>query len=344
MHKYIHIFILNILGALVQPASAAENTLRVLAWPGYADADVVKSFEARSHSKVEVTFVDSDESLWDKMHAGHENTFDVVAANTVELRRYTREGLLQSLDLASLPNTRFQLPRFRSLSSIGGLTQGGKVYAIPFTYSAMGLIYDRKQVPIPPRSMSELWNPRYRGKVLAFNSAQHNFSFAALALGVNNPFQLDANQMRRVAMQLIALRRNLLSYYSLPEEATELFIRHKSALLFANYGTQQLAQLRQAGADVGYVIPEEGAIAWLDCWAMTHAARNRSLALAWINYMLEPAVSKLLPERQGLANTLTLPSELSDRSHIIWLQPVEDVGRREALWGKIVSGDRPEKF
>jgi putative spermidine/putrescine transport system substrate-binding protein len=344
MYKYLYVIILHVLGAVVQPVFAAENTLRVLAWPGYADADVVKSFEARSHSKVEVTFVDSDESLWDKMHAGHENTFDVVAANTVEIRRYTHDGLLQPLDLASLPNTRFQLPRFRSLSSISGLTQGGKVYAIPFTYSAMGLIYDRKQVPVPPRSMSELWNPRYRGKVLAFNSAQHNFSFTALALGVDNPFQLDASQMRRAAMQLVATRRNLLSYYSLPEEATRLFIGHKAALLFANYGTQQLTQLRQAGADVGYVIPEEGAIAWLDCWAMTQAARNRSLALAWINYMLEPAVSKLLPERQGLANTLTSPPELRDKSRIIWLQPVEDVGRREALWGKIVSGDLPERF
>nr|WP_294863373.1 extracellular solute-binding protein [uncultured Pseudogulbenkiania sp.] len=344
MHKYFQITILTILLALAPPVFAAEKTLRVLAWPGYADPDVVKAFEARFHSKVEVTFVDSDESLWDKMHAGHDNTFDVVAANTVEIHRYTREGLLQPLDLARLPNTRFQLPRFRALSSIGGLTQGGKVYAIPFTYSAMGLIYDRKQVSVPPRSMSELWNPRYRGKVLAFNSAQHNFSFTALALGVDNPFQLDANQMRRVARQLVALRRNLLSYYSLPEEATKLFIQHKSALLFANYGTQQLTQLRKAGADVGYVIPQEGALAWLDCWAMTRAVRDRSLALAWIDYMLEPAVSRLLPERQGLANTLTSPPELSDKSRIIWLQPVEDVKQREALWGKIVSGNLPERL
>jgi putative spermidine/putrescine transport system substrate-binding protein len=341
---YLVFIICSVWLAFATPVLAADNTLHVLAWPGYADADVVKSFEERYHARVEVTFVDSDEALWDKMHADHASLFDVVAANTVEIRRYTHEGLLQPLDLALLPNTRLQLPRFRQRSSIGGLTQDGKVYAIPFTYSSMGLIYDRKQVPVPPRSMAELFNPRYRGKVLAFNSAQHNFSFTALALGMANPFQLKAEQMHRVAMQLIALRRNLLTYYNLPEEATELFLRHKAALLFANYGTQQLTQLRKAGADVGYVIPDEGAIAWLDCWAMTRAARNRPLAMAWINYMLDPAISKLLPERQGLANTLTAPPELDDKARIIWLQPVEDVGRREALWSKIVSGDRPGSF
>jgi len=192
--------------------------------------------------------------------------------------------------------------------------------------------------------MAELWNPRYRGKVLDFNSAQHNFSFAALALGYPDPFQLSPTQTRAIALKLIDLRRNLLTYYTLPEEATAFFIQHKVALMFGNYGTQQLAQLRRAGADVGYVIPDEGALAWLDCWAMTNAAANRPLALAWINYMLEPDVSVLLIQRQGLANTLTPSPESNVSAHLVWIRPVVDVQRREALWSKIVSGDLPETF
>ncbi|SAL00906.1 ABC spermidine/putrescine transporter, periplasmic ligand binding protein [Caballeronia pedi] len=327
------------------PTFAQENVLRVLAWPGYADNDVVKKFESRFNARVQVTFVDSDEALSDKMHAGGKPPFDVLAANTAEIHRYTLENLLTPLDLDELPNTQRQLPRFRALSSINGLTANGKIYAIPFTYSSMGLIYDRKQIPIAPRSMKELWNPRYRGKVLDFNSAQHNFSFAALALGYPHPFQLTDAQMREIARKLVELRRNLLTYYTVPEEATAYFIQHKAALMFGNYGTQQLALLRKAGADVGYVIPEEGALAWLDCWAMTQSATNRPLALAWINYMLEPDVSALLTQRQGLANTLVPPPEASgDSAHLIWIQPVENIKERESLWSRIVSGDRPERF
>lgn len=327
------------------PAFAHENVLRVLAWPGYADSDVVKTFESRFNARVEVTFVDSDEALWDKMHAGESPQFDVLAANTAEIHRYAQGNLLTPLDPGVLPNTQRQLPRFREVSSINGLTANGRVYAIPFTYSSMGLIYDRKQIPIAPRSMKELWNPRYQGKVLDFNSAQHNFSFAALALGYPHPFQLTNAQMRKIARKLVELRRNLLTYYTVPEEATAYFIQHKAALMFGNYGTQQLALLRKAGADVGYVIPEEGALAWLDCWAMTRAATNRPLALAWINYMLEPDVSALLTQRQGLANTLIPPPESSgDSAHLVWIQPVENIGERESLWSRIVSGDRPERF
>ena len=328
-------------------AAADTNVLRVLAWPGYADRDVVKAFETRFDARVEVTFVDSDEALWEKMHEGSAPRFDVLAANTAEIRRYTLEHLLVPLDLASLPNTQRQLPRFRALGSINGLTTNGKVYAIPFTYSSMGLIYDRKQIPVAPRSMNALWDPRYRGKVLDFNSAQHNFSFTALALGLTHPFDLTDAQVKTVARKLVDLRRNLLTYYTLPEEATAVFMQHKIALMFGNYGTQQLALLRRAGADVGYVIPDEGALAWLDCWAMSEGAANRPLALAWINYMLEPEVSGLLTQRQGLANTLaTSPvgDGDGDGAHLVWLQTVENTEVRESLWSRIVSGDRPERF
>ncbi|MFL6644031.1 MAG: PotD/PotF family extracellular solute-binding protein [Paraburkholderia fungorum] len=326
------------------PVAAAGNVLRVLAWPGYADADVVKTFETRYNAKVEVTWVDSDEALWAQMHAQDTPPFDVLAANTAEIERYTRANLLAPLDLTSLPNTKKQLARFQARSSIEGLTSAGQVYAIPFTYSSMGLIYDRKQFAVAPRSMRELWNPRYRGKVLDFNSAQHNFSFTALALGYPHPFQLDATQMRVIARKLVDLRRHLLTYYTVPEEATAYFVQHKVALMFGNYGTQQVESLRRAGADVGYVIPDEGALAWLDCWAMTRSARDRELALAWINYMIEPDVSALLTQRQGLANTLTAPAEGNDQAHIVWIGPVEDIQRREELWTRIVSGDRSERF
>ncbi|MDN6876250.1 MULTISPECIES: extracellular solute-binding protein [Pseudomonas] len=331
-------------GLTAQAPAQDERTLHVLAWPGYADADVVKAFEQREGAKVTVTFVDSDEALWDRLHAQGGRLFDVVAANTAEIQRYQRAGLLQPLDLAAIPNTRRQQPRFRDLAGIGGLVADGQVYAIPYTYAAIGLIYDRRQVPQPPRSMAELWNPRYQGKVLAFNSAQHNFSFTALSLGMPDPFHLDARQTQRVTQRLVALRRNLLAYYSLPEEATELFVRHRAALMFANYGAQQLTQLRQAGADVGYAIPEEGALAWLDCWAVTRAAGDRALAQAWIDYMLEPSVSDLLTRRQGLDNTLNASAAPDTGARLYWLQPVEDVGRREALWSRIVSGDRAERF
>ena len=328
--------------ALSLPAHAVE-TLRVLAWPGYADSDLVKVFEARFDVHVEVSLVSSDDVLREKISAHQGKDFDVFAANTAEMQHYISQQLVVPLRLSGIPNTAYQLPRFRDLQAIPGITRQGQVFAIPYTFSEMGLIYDRKQFRTPPTSMAAMWDPRYKGRVLAFDTSSHNFSIASLLLG-GSPFLIEGQQFGRVTEHLIALRRNVLTFYTLPEESVRLFREHSVALLFANYGSQQLKLLRDAGADVGYVIPREGALAWLDCWAITRGAKNQRLAESWINYTLEADVSGELTRRQGLANTLEASPLTGDADKIIWLKPVENAQRRATLWSRIISGDQPEKF
>ena len=331
-----------VLLALSLQASAVE-TLRVLAWPGYADSDVVRDFETRFNVHVEVSFVSSDDVLREKIGTDQGGDFDVFAANTAEMQHYINRKLVVPIQLSNIPNAVHQLPRFRDLQAIPGITRNGNVFAIPYTFSEMGLIYDRKQFSKAPTSMAAMWDPRYKGKILAFNTSSHNFSIASLLLG-GSPFRIKDRDFSKVTEYLIKLRRNVLTFYSLPEEAADLFREHSIALLFANYGRQQLKQLRDAGVDVGYIIPREGALAWLDCWAVTRGAKNRRLAESWINYMLEPGVSGKLTQRQGLSNTITDDPSVNVTDKIIWLEPVENAQRRAKLWNRIISGDLPGKF
>lgn len=327
-------------------AVRAATVLRVLSWPGYADPDIVAVFEKRHGVKVEVTTVASDDVLRAHLANPGGPGFDLVAANTAEISRFVARRLLAPLPLRNIPNAERQLPRFRQLHAIAGIAQGTDVYAMPYTYSEMGLVYDRQQISSPPDSIAALWDPRWRGRVLAFDGSSHGFSLAAMHLGVP-PFHIPATQFGTLARDLVALRRNVRSFYSLPEESLELFRKHRIAVMHANYGQQQLKQLRDAGLDVGYVVPREGALAWLDCWAITRRCDQVALATEWINYMLEPAVSRELTRRQGLANTLDEPAALSDDAPagaIVWLEPVEDEARRAQLWQRILSGERPSRF
>ena len=254
---------------------------------------------------------------------------------------------VQGIDLASIPNTQRQLPRLRQLAAIPGLVRhgprGDQVFGIPFTYSAMGLIYDKRQLPVAPTSVSALWDPALQGKVVIYNGGTHSFSLAAMALGWPSPFRLDDTQWRTGADKLIALRRNAVAIYNQPEESVRQFTRHHAALMFANYGMQQVHLLKAAGVDVGYAIPQEGALAWLDCWAITRRTKQRSLAHAWIDHLLGPQASGLLVMRQGLSNTVSKEHGEGASGRLLWLAPVEDAARREALWGRIRSGDRLNK-
>jgi putative spermidine/putrescine transport system substrate-binding protein len=252
--------------------------------------------------------------------------------------------LVIAIDFKSIPNHAKQLPRFQNLGNIAGLVHGNTLYAIPFTYSEMGLIYNRKIVKSIPNSMKDLWNPKYQGQVLAFNTSNHNFSIAGLLMGVANPFAMSDAELETAARELVKLRRNVLTFYATPDEAVKLFARYDIALIFANYGTQQIKALQEIGADIGYIIPKEGALAWLDCWAITQEAKNKALAEKWINYRLEPSVSEQFTQKHGLANTIKVFSKSRESEKIIWLEPLKEPKKRKLLWDKIISGDSLEKL
>ncbi len=342
--KFLRFLLIFILLVLNSPFVLGGETLNVLAWPGYADADLVQIFEKRFNVNVEVTTIDTDDAMWNRLTEDNGTKFDVFAVNTAQLQRYIEHNISIPLTLSNIPNTARQMPRFRNLSAIPGLTRNGKVYAIPYTYSAMGMIYDRKVFPIPPDSFSLMWDKRFQGRVLMYAGSEHNFSLSALVLGMENPFQIPDADFNRVSQHLISLRRNVLTYYEKPQDATSLFMQNNIALLFANYGLQQVTQLQDAGADIAYVIPREGALAWLDCWSVTRFAENKNLAEAWINYMLEEPVSHALTQRQGLPNTLEDPTNLLQTDKLIWLQQVKNSAKRKVLWDKIISGEVMDKF
>ncbi|HNH88256.1 MAG TPA: extracellular solute-binding protein, partial [Thiobacillaceae bacterium] len=94
-------------------AEDSVRVLRVLAWPGYADPDLVAVFEKRHNAKVEVTLVSTDDALREKLAANQGRDCDVIAANTAEIAGFIERDLLQPVDPARLPRTRDQRPRFR---------------------------------------------------------------------------------------------------------------------------------------------------------------------------------------------------------------------------------------
>ncbi|MBM5571970.1 MULTISPECIES: extracellular solute-binding protein [Deefgea] len=329
--------VLFIIVQLTQAVWAADDVLRIIAWHGYADADWVAEFERDHDVRIEVSFVESDDELWEKLSKNHGADYDVFAANTAELQRYISHDIAAPIKINKISNIKNQLPRFRETEKIAGLVHNGNLYGIPFTYSEMGLIYDSKQFKTAPTSMSALWQPENKGKIILYDGSNHNFSLAALLLEFSNPFQLSNDEMSKTVKKLLQLRSQNPMFYTGPEESIRMFLKHKAALMFANYGQQQLKQLQKTNSDIAYIIPKEGALAWLDCWGITVAAKNKSLAEQWINFTLEKNISAALSRRQGLPNTL-LAGHLKEDDKIIWLEPSEDFALRSQYWERLRAG------
>jgi putative spermidine/putrescine transport system substrate-binding protein len=325
----------SLLAAGLFAAPASAETLRVLAWDGYADPDWVKEFIAETGIDTKVVFIGSDDEIWAKIKGSEGKDFDVMAVNTAQLQRYIDAKLVTPWDLSAIPNQKTVLPRFADLSKIRGETRDGKVYGIPFAFDSIGLIYDTDKVKPAPTSMSVLWDPKYRGKVLAYDNGEHNFSFTALTMGVADPFHLTADQVTAAKSKLIDLKKNVLSFYTTADEAQQIYQNNDVALIWANYGQQQLKALQKVGAHVAYINPSEGALSWLDNWAMTSGVRDQTAAAKWVNFLLQKKISGALSERQGFGNTVTPSGSAGDSDKLVWLDSVEDPTKRSDLWNEV---------
>ena len=63
-----------------------------------------------------------------------------------------------------MPNQKETLPRFRDLTKVTGVMRDGKVYAIPFAFDSIGLIYDTDKVKPAPDSMDDPVGPEIQGQ------------------------------------------------------------------------------------------------------------------------------------------------------------------------------------
>jgi putative spermidine/putrescine transport system substrate-binding protein len=211
----------------------------------------------------------------------------------------------------------------------------GKVHSVPYAFDSIGIIYDPKKVSSPPDSMTVLWDPKYKGKVLDYDNGEHNFTITALTMGIADPYKLTPAQMDAAKQKLIDLKHNILSFYTTADEAVQLWQNNDVAVMFANYGQQQVKMMKDAGLDIVYVNPKEGAIAWLDTWALTSGVRDKELAESWINFVLQKKIGEQLSQRTGFGNTVAPFPSASDKDTMVWLEFVEDPTKRADLWNEI---------
>jgi putative spermidine/putrescine transport system substrate-binding protein len=320
---------------LLSADAASAKELRILAWQGYADDDWVKEFEQQTGADVKVVFIGTDDEIWAKIKGSEGQDFDLFAVNTAQLQRYIDAGLTTEYDLSKVPNQQQTLPRFRDLTKVQGVMRDGKVYAIPFAFDCIGIIYDTDKVNPAPTTMDVLWDPKYKGKVLAYDNGEHNFSFTALTLGIQDPFHLSADQMAQVKKKLIDLKHNVLSFYTTADEALQIYKNNDVALIWANYGQQQLKQMKDAGAHVAYINPKEGALSWLDTWAITKGVRDKDLAEQWVNFVLQKKIGQMLSDRNGFGNTVVPYPSAGENDKLVYLQLVEDPTKRADEWNEI---------
>jgi spermidine/putrescine-binding protein len=312
----------------------SARRLRVLSWEGYTDAPWVAAFERKARCKVELTYVYSVDEISAKMAASGGSDHDVLCIESSSYRRLVAQGLVKPLPVARLPTEQL----LEVFQRVAGLSFEGRTFAVPYAWGSVPLIYAARAFRTPPTSWSVLWEPRFQSRVISEDDANNNIVTMALALGFADPFNLSGAQFARIKAQLLAVKRNLLTYFTGFDEGASIFAQGGLDLMAA-MAEPQLEMVRARGVEAGLVIPREGAIGWVDCWGVSAGVRDMDLAMAWIGHFTSPEVGRYLSRTRRYGNTCDAPANLAIgldyAERLTFLQAPESFARRASLWNEV---------
>ena len=322
--------------AAAAPAMAGDaGEVRLLAYEGYADPAWVAEFEKETGITVKITYVGGVDEQIAKMKASNGKDYDVVTVDTASLKAFADQKLIAPIDKAKLTSAANLLPEFQPMANA---TFDGVTYGVPWAWGSLGLVYDKKTFPEAPASWEVLWNPQYKGKVTSLDDANNDINFAAIVLGIKDPFHLTDAQFAEVKAKLIALKGNLLTYFAGFDEGTTIWTENDVVLMFS-MGELAAINLKKKGFDVGYTIPKEGAVGWLDNLTVSAGTANTDAAYAWMNFVLQKKIGSDMAAKYGYGATTDAPQGMDYAGRLIWAQNPEDYARRQAIWNEVKAAN-----
>ncbi|WP_019120967.1 ABC transporter substrate-binding protein [Brevibacillus massiliensis] len=263
-----------------QGGNGGEQTLVVVNWKDYGsdDPEMIKAFEESCSCKVVHEYMASEEELLTRLKTGGVGKLDVILPNASILPVAIQEGLLEPIDVDKLENYQYINKTFKNIPEN---EKDGQVYAVPWVWGSTSIAYNSNVIKDEIDSINVLWDEKYKGQIAFRDDFNDAVMIAAIAANQdpNNPSDMEA-----VKQKLLEQKPLNRTYWKTGDEFSKLFANNQISIGVAWSGNT--AAMKQAGQPIKYVIPKEGAIGWVDNWAIVKDSPHKDLAMKFIDFMI----------------------------------------------------------
>lgn len=266
------------------PAAAGDlsgQSLTVSNWAGYYPEDLAAKFQDATGVPLTIANHATNEEIMGKLTAGGDSGIDVAFVSGQYAQALNDAGLLAPIDASKIPNLANLYPEATQLAF-----DKGNAYSVPYTWGTTGICYRSDLVDKAPTSWNDLLKPTdaNKGKITMLSTERWLLLPALKSLGYSINTTDDA-QLQEAKDLTIAQKGDLLAY-----DDTDFYkklISGEATMVEAwdgwcNYGTAE-------DPNIKFVVPSEGSDLWSDTMVVLNSSQNKDAAMAFINYILDPA-------------------------------------------------------
>ena len=226
------------------------------------------------------------------LEAGNPPGYDIIVMTDWMIGNMIRLGYLERIDVArDVPNflehaaDKYKDPTY----------DPGNLHSVPWQSGITGIAYNPAIVDEEITSLAQLLDPamieKYSGQIGMFSEMRDSMSFALLYNGVD-PTQATLEQAQAAQDVLLAQAPHVRDYYG--NEYTDPFQSGNLAITMAWSG--DVFQMQFDNPDLQFVVPDEGAVLWVDNMCIPKGAEHPNDALAMMNHVYNPDAAAQMTE------------------------------------------------
>jgi len=266
-----------------------SGELTISNWPGYIDPGpkgTVAEFEGKTGVSVDyIEDINSNDGFFGKLQpqleqgeSGGRSIF--VVADYMAKQMYDL-GYLQEIDHADLPTVFKTLAP--SLESPGFDPE--RKFSVPWQGGMTGIWVDTSKAP-EIRSVNDLFDPKYRGKVTMLEELRETPALVMLAEGVDPATASDEEWLKAIDRIKAAAESGQIRDFT-GNEYTEDLTAGNIVAAIGWSGDASLIENKNAE----WRMPTEGCTQWSENMVIPVGAPNTPAALAWMDFVYRPEVA-----------------------------------------------------
>jgi spermidine/putrescine transport system substrate-binding protein len=329
-----------------------SDSLYFANWPLYIEEDrgTLKEFEKKYGTKVRyVEEINDNNEFFGKVRQQYERGDsggrDIQVVTDWMAGRMIRLGYVQKLDHAELPNVQSNLiPRLKSPPF-----DPSRDFSVPWQSGFAGIIYRKDKVKREPKSIDDLFDPAYKGKVTMLTEMRDTVGLVAASMGFD-PEKASLDEFLQAVEKIGEGAESGQIRGFTGNEYTKDITKGDSWVIIGWSG--DAVQLEADNPNIRFVSPETGVHLWTDNMQVPVGAPHAFTAQKMMDFVYQPevqadiaeyvnyicpvaGVKEILTERDPALgeNQLIFPDEatLSDAFIFRQLKPEEETELNEAF-------------
>lgn len=256
-----------------------KQVLKVYNAVQYMDKSTIVDFEKEYKVRVEYSEFESNEEMYNSVVANPDN-YDVLVPSDYTIDRLIKEDRLAKIDKTKVSNIsnvakEYLAPEYDKNND----------YVVPYMTGTLGILYNTKKVSSPVDSWTSLFDSKYKGKILMWDSERDCIGATLKMLG----YSMNSNNQSEIGAAEAKLKeqRSMVQYGE--EEIRDMMIADEGAVALMYSGEAKNA-INQ-NKNLKYVIPKEGSNKWVDGFVIIKNTKNLEMAQNFINFMCRPNIA-----------------------------------------------------